>query len=65
MDDLTSNLIDYLASGENVYNAVFNSVNYLNNQAGVQDQLRSNIDDAYIPPFWFSGSSSLTIISSP
>jgi len=64
MDDLTANLIDYLCSGETVYSAVFNSVNYLNNQAGVQDQLRSNIDDAYIPPFWFSGSSSLTIVSS-
>ena len=64
MDDLTSNLLDYLCSGENVYSAVFNSVNYLNNQAGLQSQLRSNIDDAYIPPFWFLGSSSLTIISS-
>ncbi|MFI5448296.1 MAG: hypothetical protein ACHQ03_00765 [Candidatus Bathyarchaeia archaeon] len=63
MDDLTSQLVDYLASGMNVYNAVFDSVNYLNNQAGQQDQLRSNIDDAYTPPFWFSGSSSLTIAS--
>ena len=64
MDDLTANLIDYLCSGETVYNAVFNSVNYLNNQNGSdQDQLRSNIDDAYTPPFWFSGSSSLTIVS--
>ena len=64
MDDLTSQLVDYLASGMNVYNAVFDSVNYLNNQAGQQDQLRSNIDDAYTPPFWFAGSSSLTIASS-
>lgn len=64
MDDLTSQLVDYLASGMNVYNAVFDSVNYLNNQAGQQDQLRSNIDDAYTPPFWFAGSSSLTISSS-
>ena len=64
MDDLTANMIDYLCSGETVYNAVFSSVNYLNNQNGSdQNQLRSNIDDAYTPPFWFSGSSSLTIVS--
>ena len=65
MDDLTADMIDYLCSGQTVYSAVFNSVNYLNNQNGSDaNQLRSNIDDAYTPPFWFSGSSSLTITSS-
>ena len=63
LDDLTSQLVDYLTAGLTVYAAVFNSVNYLNNQAGQPNQLRSNIDDAYTPPFWFAGSSSLTIVS--
>jgi hypothetical protein len=58
MDDLTSELVDYMAGGMTVYNAVFSTVNYLNNQ---QNQLRSNLDDLYTPPFWFAGSSSLTI----
>ena len=58
IDDLTSQLVSYLSSGLNVYTSVFNTINPYNNQA---DLLRDPLDSAYSPPFWFSGSSTLTI----
>jgi hypothetical protein len=58
VDDLTSQLVSYLSSGMNVYNSVYNTVNPYNNQANL---LRDPLDEAYSPPFWFGGSSTLTI----
>jgi len=58
IDDLTSQLVSYLSSGLNVYTSVFDTVNPYNNQA---DLLRDPLDNAYSPPFWFGGSSTLTI----
>jgi len=58
IDDLTSQLVSYLSSGLNVYTSVFDTVNPYNNQA---DLLRDPLDSAYSPPFWFGGSSTLTI----
>jgi hypothetical protein len=58
LDDLTSQLVSYLTSGLNVYNSVFDTVNPYNNQAQL---LRDPLDTNYMPPFWFDGSSSLTI----
>lgn len=58
VDDLTSQLVSYLSSGMTVYNSVYDTVNPYNNQANL---LRDSLDSAYSPPFWFGGSSSLTI----
>lgn len=58
LDDLTSQLVSYLANGMNVYTSVFNTVNPYNNQGQL---LRDPLDVNYSPPFWFAGSSTLTI----
>ena len=56
IDDLTSLLTSYLASGETVLNSVYDTVSPFNN-AKPEDPL----DTSYAPPFWFTGSGALTI----
>lgn len=56
MDDLTAQLISYLAGGQDVYDAVFNTVSPYSNQ-----QPRDPLDTNYTPPFWFNGDSTATI----
>lgn len=56
MDDLTGLLMNYLVSGQDVSDAIYNTVSPFNN-AQPNDQL----DTSYAPPFWFIGDSTLTI----
>jgi hypothetical protein len=56
MDDLTGLLISNLAYGQNVYDAVFNTVSPYSNTTP-----RDPLDTSYTPPFWFNGDSTLTI----
>jgi len=56
MDDLTGLLISNLAYGQNVYDAVFNTVSPYSNTTP-----KDPLDTSYSPPFWFNGDSTLTI----
>jgi hypothetical protein len=56
IDDLTTLLTSYLASGESVFNSVYDTVSPFNN-AKPKDPL----DSSYAPPFWFAGNGALTI----
>jgi len=56
IDDLTAQLTSYLASGESVLNAVYDTVSPFSNA-----QPRDPLDSSYPPPFWFVGDSTLTI----
>jgi hypothetical protein len=58
IDDLTVNLLDYLAEGQNVQTAVYNTVSPINQYSQPQDPL----DSTYAPPFWYNGDGTVTIV---
>ena len=57
IDDLTGQLTSYLTQGQNLYNAVYNSVSPFVQNTQTEDPL----DSSYPPPFWFLGNSTLTL----
>jgi len=57
IDDLTTLLISYLSTGQNVLAAVYNTVSPFNNA-----QPKDPLDTNYAPPFWFVGDDTITII---
>lgn len=59
VDDLTGLMMNYLASGQNVYDSVYNTVSPFTNA-----EPKDPLDNSYAPPFWFVGDSTLTIASS-
>jgi hypothetical protein len=61
IDDLTVQIISYLTQGQNVYNAVYDTVSPFNQG----QQLEDNLDTPYAPPFWFIGNATLTLTSGP
>jgi len=56
IDDLTSALFYYLATGNTVYASVFNVVSPYSKL-----QPRDPLDSVYSPPFWFTGDGAITI----
>jgi len=61
IDDLTVQIISYLTQGQNVYNAVYDTVSPFNQG----QQLEDNLDTPYAPPFWFIGNATVTLTSGP
>ena len=59
VDDLSVQIVSYLAQGESVYYAVYDTVSPFSQ--GQQMQLKDPLDTTYAPPFWFFGDSTLTI----
>lgn len=59
LDDLTSELVSYLTRGEDVHNAVYDTVSPFN-QGG---QMNNPLDSAYAPIFWYIGNGSVAIAS--
>ena len=57
LDDLTSELVSYLTQGEDVSNAVYDTVSPFN-QVG---QLNDPLDSTYTPIFWYIGDGSVAI----
>jgi hypothetical protein len=57
IDDLTTELLSYLAKGQNVHDAVFNTIKPYTNDEPTDPEL----DQPYEPPFWFTGDGTLTI----
>jgi hypothetical protein len=58
MDDLTGQLVSYLAGGNDVYDAVFNTVAPYASNMTPKDPL----DTVYAPPFWYLGDGTVTIV---
>lgn len=56
IDDLTGALFYYLASGNTVYDSVFNTV-----APSSKSQPEDPLDSFYSPPFWFTGDGTLKI----
>jgi hypothetical protein len=56
IDDLTGQLISNLTSGQDIYDAVYNTVSPYTNM-----EPRDPLDNIYTPPFWFLGDGSVTI----
>ena len=56
IDDLTSALFYYLASGNTVYASVYASVSPFTHL-----ELADPLDSVYSPPFWFTGDGTITI----
>jgi hypothetical protein len=59
IDDLTVQIISYLTQGQDVYNAVYNTVSPYNQYQQPED----NLDTTYPPPYWFIGNATLTLAS--
>ena len=57
-DDLTVSMLDNLAMGQNVQNAVYNAMTPVSQYAQPQDP----IDSTYPPPFWYNGDGTLTLV---
>jgi hypothetical protein len=57
IDDLTNQVVAYLATGQNVYNAVYGAVSPFIQNANNEDPL----DASYTPPFWYQGDGTLII----
>ncbi len=57
IDDLTNAMLSYLAGGQTVLTAVYNTVSPFNQGQQPKDPL----DSTYSPPFWFNGNGSVTI----
>jgi hypothetical protein len=57
IDDLTSALFYYLASGNTVFNSVYNTVAPYSTL-----ELKDPLDSVYSPPFWFTGDGTVTIV---
>jgi len=57
IDDLTVQIVSYLTQGQDVYNAVFNTVSPYNQYQQPED----NLDTTYPPPYWFIGNATLTL----
>jgi hypothetical protein len=58
IDDLTVSILDYMAKGQNVDNAVFNTVSPYAQYTQPQDEY----DSTYAPPFWYNGDGTLTLV---
>lgn len=56
IDDLTTGLLSYLASGQTLYNAMYNLVSPF-----VNAQPKDPLDNSYSPPFWYTGDGTLTL----
>jgi len=57
LDDLTAQVVAYLASGDTVDTSVWTTISpYINNQTP-EDPL----DSTYAPPFWYLGNGALTV----
>ena len=59
IDDLTVQIVSYLTQGQNVYNAVYDTISPFNQG----QQLEDNLDTTYAPPYWFIGNATLTLTS--
>jgi hypothetical protein len=59
IDDLTVQIICYLTQGQDIYNAVYNTVSPYNQYQQPED----NLDTTYPPPYWFVGNATLTLTS--
>jgi hypothetical protein len=57
IDDLTNAMLSYLAGGQTVVTAVYNTVSPFNQGEQPEDPL----DSTYTPPFWFLGNGSATL----
>jgi len=57
MDDLANQVTASLATGQTIYNAVYNVVSPFIQNSNSEDQL----DSGYTPPFWYQGDGTLTI----
>jgi len=58
IDDLTVSILDYMARGEDVDAAVFNTVSPYAQYTQPQDPY----DSTYAPPFWYNGDGSLVLV---
>jgi len=56
IDDLTGQLVSYLANGNDVLDSVYSTVSPYSNM-----QPRDPLDTVYTPPFWFLGDGTVTI----
>ena len=57
VDDLTTQVVAALCTGQNVYDAVYNVVSPYIQNSNPEDPL----DSSYTPPFWYEGNGTLTI----
>lgn len=59
LDDLTAELVSYLTQGEDVHNAVYDTVSPFTQS----NQLNDPLDSTYAPIFWYIGDGTLAIAS--
>lgn len=59
LDDLTAELVGYLTQGEDVHNAVYDTVSPFTQN----DQMNDPLDSTYAPIFWYIGDGTVAISS--
>ena len=59
LDDLTAELVSYLTQGEDVHNAVYDTLSPFNQR----EQMNDPLDSTYAPIFWYIGDGTVAIAS--